>query len=187
MSRSFALGAAGAVAVTVGALAVSAASATSAAVPGPRQPVEHLSISGANFDVRSGNPGCYTGGGSVGANFAVPRGAMVTGATLYVIDNVSPGSIFGELDRHQFSNGGSYRLGYGKSTVDGTSTVDIVVDPGYVLAPAEAVNLIVSIPDGTCFKGAEVHFIRDPSPTAGAAMPTRRAAPTTALTPAAGP
>jgi hypothetical protein len=187
MSRFLALAAAGALGLTV-AVSAMAASATSATVPGPRQPVEHLSISGANFDVRSGTPGCFTGGGSMGANFAVPRGAMVTGATLYVIDTVSPGSIFGELDRHQLSSGGSYRLGTGSSTVNGTSTVDIVVDPGYVLAPAEAVNLIVTIPSGACFKGAEVHFIRNPSSTAGATAPgARPAMPTTAIAPDAGP
>lgn len=202
MPRLRTLAATAAVALTVGATATSAAvtvgpTATSTAVPGPRQPVEHLGISGANFHTRSGNPGCYTGSGSVGTGFAVPRGAMVTGVTLYVIDSSSTVSIHGELTHHSFTNGGSYLLGTATSTGTGTSTMDIVVDPGYVVAPGEAVNLVVTIGSGTCLKGAEVHFVRNPSAAstsaagaASAAQPTEAAAQPTearAVTPDAGP
>ena len=193
MPRLLTFAATAAVALTVGATATSAAvtvspTATSTAVPGPRQPVEHLGISGANFHTRSGNPGCYTGSGSVGTGFAVPRGAMVTGVTVYVIDSSSSASIYGELTHHSFTNGASYRLGTASSTGTGTSTLDIVVDPGYVVAPGEAVNLVVTIGSGTCLKGAEVHFIRNPS-AAPASGPARAPQPTERrlVTPDVGP
>ena len=141
------------------------ASAAPAAVPGPREPIEHLGLSGANFHTRSGTPGCFSGGGSVGAGFPVPRGAMVTGATLYVIDSSPTVKVFGELSVHDFTTGATHTLGTAGSTVNGTSTMEIVVDPGYVLTTGQAVNLVVTIGSGTCFKGAEVHFIRNPMTT----------------------
>jgi hypothetical protein len=44
--------------------------------------------------------------------------------------------------------------------------VELTVNPGYVVAEANAVNLIVTIGSGACLKGAEVHFIRNPQVTA---------------------
>lgn len=144
------------------AAAVALGSPAAAAVPGPKEPIEHAGISGAHFFTRSGAPGCFTGGGSVGAGFPVPAGARVVGATLYVIDGEPTRTIFGELDRHNFTSGGTFTLGKG-SSAGGTGTIDIRLDPGYVVGPDEAVNLIVTIGDGTCFKGGEVHFVRSPS------------------------
>lgn len=98
--------------------------------------------SGAQFKVRSGNPGCFTGSGSLGYGFPVPRGALLTGATVYYIDSSTTGSVYGELSRHDFSSGATYLLATkssGAATTDtarvgGAPTTGVVQDG----APAPA-------------------------------------------------
>jgi hypothetical protein len=166
---------------TVSVAAVASAAPTAPAVPGPRQPVEHLSLSGANFIARSGNPGCFTGAGSLGAGFAVPRGAMVTGATLFVIDTSPTKQIFGDLSYHDLTSGGTFLLKSGGSGLAGTTTKTVELAPaeGHVLTTGQAVNLSITIGDGTCLKGAEVHFVRDPDVSDQAGPVGTRVQPTT--------
>ena len=162
MTRLLAAAATASITAAAAALTLAVSGPAAATVPGPKEPIEHAGISGAHFFKRSGTPGCFTGGGSVGAGFPVPAGARLVGATLYVIDSQPNRAILGELDRHNFTSGGTFTLGKGTSA-DGTETIEIGLDPGYVVGPDEAVNLIVTIGDGTCFKGGEVHFVRSPS------------------------
>jgi hypothetical protein len=162
------LAAAAALIGAAAALAVALGGPAAAAVPGPKEPIEHVGISGAHFFTRSGTPSCFGAAGSVGAGFPVPAGAMVVGATLYTIDSSPTAHVFGELVRHNFTSGGTFRLGSAAST-GGTGTVEIGVDPGYVLGPDEAVNLIITKPAGACFKGGEVHFVRKPAAPPAAA------------------
>ena len=158
------------------ALAALGGSAVSASVPGPRQPIEHISVSGANFNVRSGNPGCCTGAGSLGFGYRVPRGAMITGATVYIIDTSPTAAVFAELFRHDFATGASGTLDCGVSSGTTTDQIELTVDPGYVVTAGQAINVVVTVASGTCFKGAEVHYIAHPDPTA-TGLRTRTKAP----------
>ena len=157
-----------AVAVAFLAACVAAVGGSAAAAPpGPRQPIEHIAVSGAQFKVRSGNPGCFTGSGSLGYGFPVPRGALLTGATVYYIDSSTTGSVYGELSRHDLTSGATYLLATkssGAAATTGTGTLELAVDPGHLLAAAESVNLAVTVSGGVCFKGAEVHYIAKPDP-----------------------
>jgi hypothetical protein len=157
MSRRLALITA-ALALTLGGSAA-AAQAAPVPVPGPKVQIEHIGVSGAHFSVRSGKPGCYSGAGSMHHGFEVPRGATIIGVTAYVVDIQPVGSIHVELSRHNFASGGSYLLAAGNSVNGYNTTVDLSVNPGYTLGAGEGVNVIVDIPDGTCFKGAELHYL----------------------------
>jgi hypothetical protein len=141
----------------------SAAAATLAPLPGPKVPIEHIGVSGAHFTVRSGEPGCYGGAGSIHHGYEVPRGATLTGLTAYVVDTQAGGSIYVELSRHNFATGGSYILAKGNSVNGYDTTVDLKVDPGYTVATGEGVNVVVTMPKGVCFKGAELHYLPGPA------------------------
>lgn len=156
MSRRLAVALA-TVAIVTGAGASAQAAPTP--LPGPRVPIEHIGVSGAHFSQRSGNPGCYTGAGSVHHGFEVPRGATILGVTAYVVDTQTVGSISVELSRHDFASGGSYLLAKGNSVNGYDTTVDLKLSSGYTVSTGEGVNVVVSIPDGTCFKGAELHYL----------------------------
>jgi len=67
--------------------------APTAAVVGPKQTIEHIGLSGGYFDKKSGNPGCYTGQGTFGGSFPVPRGALITGLMAYANDSQPTGSM----------------------------------------------------------------------------------------------
>jgi hypothetical protein len=166
----------------------SAAAATLVPPPGPKVPIEHIGVSGAHFSVRSGTPGCYTGAGSMHHGYEVPRGATVVGLTAYVVDTQAGGSIYVELSRHNFATGGSYTLAKGNSVDGYNTTVDLKVNPGYTLAEGEGVNVIVSVPSGVCFKGAELHYLPPgvPANPAGAQRQTQ-AQPTELVAPDAAP
>ena len=43
------------------------------ALPGPKQPIEHLGLSGGLFADTSGEPGCFGASGTKSASFPVPR------------------------------------------------------------------------------------------------------------------
>ncbi|HEY5878565.1 MAG TPA: hypothetical protein VIU11_06635 [Nakamurella sp.] len=179
------------IAIAIAVLAAGAAAvggSAAAAPPGPRQPIEHIAVSGAQFKVRSGNPGCFTGSGSLGYGFPVPRGALLTGATVYYIDSSTTGSVYGELSRHDLTSGATHLLATKSSgaATTGTGTLELAVDPGHLTAAAESVNLAVSVSGGVCFKGAEVHYIAKPDP---ATTDTARVdgAPTNGIAPDGGP
>ena len=145
------------------ALTLAVSGPAAAAVPGPKEPIEHAGIGGAHFFKRSGTPGCFTGGGSVGAGFPVPAGARLVGATLYVIDSqpnrgdlrrARPAQLHQRWHLHPWARAPvpTAPERSRSASTRGTSS-----------SPDEAVNLIVTIGDGTCFKGGEVHFVRSPS------------------------
>jgi hypothetical protein len=132
-----------------------------APLPGPKQPTEHAAISGGFFQVKSGKPGCFTGAGTLGAPFPVPRGAVVTGATVYVIDGQTSANLFVTVNRHDMTSGATSELVRANTTgVAGTTTLELVIAGGAVLGPGQAINMSVTVGDGTCFKGAEVHYLR---------------------------
>ncbi len=141
--------------------------ATDHSVPGPKQPIDTIGISGAQFHVRSGDPHCHTGAGSLGSGFPVPRGAMVIGATVYHIDGSTTSSVYGELSRHNFTTGGSHILAKGTSPVatSGSGRLELNVASGYVMTEGEAINMVVSFASGSCLKGVEVHYIAHPEPS----------------------
>lgn len=164
-----------AVAVATGVLAFGGAVAVAAptAVPGPKQPIEHLGLSGGLFDNASGDPGCFAGAGTKSASFPAPRGAMVTGLTAYVIDSTTTAGISVSLNRHDLTSGGTFRLGNAFTAGSpGATTLTLEPSPGVVLAEPSSVNVDVSVGKGTCLKGVEVHFIRN---GAAAAQPTTAA------------
>jgi hypothetical protein len=150
----------------------------SAPVPGPKQQIEHLGLSGGLFQTVSGTPRCFTGGGTEAANFPVPRGAQVVGLTAYVIDSEGQAGVSVELNRHSLVSGGTYRMGSAyTSGTPGETTLTIVASPAGVLDEPSSVNVSVAVGDGTCFKGAEVHFLSNtaaaqPAGTARAPEPT---------------
>lgn len=174
MYRTFAVAAAAAAVLAVGGIAFAAPTgsptvpapiAPTAAAPGPKQPIEHIGLSGGYFDKKSGNPGCYTGAGTFGASFPVPRGALVTGVTAYATDTQANGNVFVALNRHDLASGGTYRLGTANTTGSpGTVTVEIKLNPAVAVNVPSSINVDVTVADGTCFKGAELHFIRNPAP-----------------------
>ena len=68
MYRPLAVAAAAAAVLAVGGVAFAAPTTSptvptpitpTAAAPGPKQPIEHLGLSGGYFDKKSGNPGCF--------------------------------------------------------------------------------------------------------------------------------
>lgn len=81
--------------------------APTTAVPGRKQPIEHLGLSGGYFDDKSGNPGCYTGAGTQGASFPVPRGALITGLTAYAVDGLANANVSVTLNGHDLASGGT--------------------------------------------------------------------------------
>ena len=165
-SAALALGGFVLAAPTAGSTVMPAIAPTTAAVPAPKQPIEHLGLSGGYFDKKSGNPGCYTGQGTFGASFPVPRGAQITGVTAYANDSQSPGNLFVALNRHDLASGGTYRLGSASTTgAPGETVVEIKLNPAVALTVPSSTNVDVTVADGICFKGAEVHFIRNPAPT----------------------
>jgi hypothetical protein len=116
--------------------------------------------------VKSGSPGCFTGAGTLGSPFAVPGGAVVTGATVYVIDGQTTANVFAALNKHDMTSGGTFELARGNTTgVAGTTKLELVVQGGAVLATGQAINMSVTVGDGTCFKGAEVHYLRSGNTT----------------------
>jgi hypothetical protein len=150
------------------ALASVSAAAVGAPVPGPKQPLEHAAISGGLFQVKSGKPGCFTGSGTFAAPFPVPGGAVVTGATVYVIDGQTSTNIFATLNKHDMTSGATSELARGNTSgIAGTTTIELVAVGGAIVASGQAVNMSVTVGDGTCFKGAEVHYLRTPSSTPG--------------------
>jgi hypothetical protein len=125
MYRTLSVAQAAAAVLAVAGVAVAAPSASpiaptpiapTAAAPGPKQPIEHLGLSGGYFDKKSGTPGCYTGAGAYGASFPVPRGALITGLTAYAVDGQANGNVFATLNRHDLTSGGTYRLGSANPT-----------------------------------------------------------------------
>ncbi len=193
MYRPLAVAAAAAAVLAVGGVAFAAPTTgptvptpvtPTAAAPGPKQPIEHLGLSGGYFDKKSGNPGCFTGAGTLGASFPVPRGALITGLTAYATDSQANGNVFVTLNRHDLASGGTYRLGTANTTgAPGTVTVEIKLNPAVSVNVPSSTNVDVTVGDGTCFKGAELHFIRNPAsvaapppdPTAARPQPTRMA------------
>lgn len=157
MSHRLAVAAAALVLTTAGAGAV--AQAAPAPVPGPKQRIEHVAVSGAQFGVRSGTPRCFTGAGAAHRGFEIPAGSTLLGLTAYVIDGQSPGYIHVELQRHDLASGGSYVLAKGDSVNGNDTTVELKVEGGHVVGLAEGVNAVVTIPSGTCFKGAVLHYL----------------------------
>ena len=159
-------------AATLVALALAAAGgstvahAASAPVPGPRQRIEHVAVSGAQFGVRSGTPQCYTGAGAVHRGFEIPAGSTLLGLTAYVVDGQSPASIHVELQRHDLATGGSYVLAKGDSVNGQDTTIEAKIADGHVVGTAEGVNAVVTIPSGTCFKGAVLHYLLPGAATA---------------------
>ena len=143
--------------LTIGGAA--AAQAAPTPVPGPKVPIEHVGVSGTHFSTRSGTPGCFSGAGSVHHGYEVPRGATIIGLTAYVVDTLPNKSISVELSRHNFASGGTYVLAKGNSIDGYDTTIDLKVDPGYVLATGEGVNVVVTVSGGVCFKGAELHYL----------------------------
>ncbi len=170
-----------AVATAALALSLGGAAAAQAApipVPGPKVPVEHLGFSGAQFNVRSGTPRCFTGGGSMGLGYPIPAGATVTGLTAYVIDGQTPGLIHVELSRHDFATGASHILATGDSVNGDNTTVELKVAGGHTVAIGEGVNVVVTLASGTCFKGATMHYLAPGvSATADGSAQRRRAEP----------
>ena len=174
MYRSIAVTAAAAAVLAVGGVAFAAPTASptlptpiapTAAAPGPKQPIEHLGLSGGYFDKKAGTPGCYTGAGTFGASFPVPRGALITGLTAYAVDGQANGNVYVALNRHDLASGGTYRLGTANTTgTPGEVTIDIKLNPAVAVSAPSSTNVDVTVADGTCFKGAEVHFIRNPAP-----------------------
>jgi hypothetical protein len=111
-------------------------------------------------------PRCFTGAGTLGSPFAVPGGAVVTGATVYVIDGQTTANVFAALNKHDMTSGGTFELARGNTTgMAGTTKLELVVDGGAVLATGQAINMSVTVGEGTCFKGAEVHYLRSGSTT----------------------
>jgi hypothetical protein len=47
-----------------------------------------------------------------------------------------------------------------------TGQIELTADPGYVPTAGQAINVVVTVGSGTCLKGAEVHYIAHPDPTA---------------------
>ena len=187
MSRSLAVAAVSACVLAFGGAVALAAPTTPPGpvptpvpVPGAKEPVESIGLSGGLFNVTSGAPGCYGSGGTSMAGFPVPRGAVVTGVTAYVVDSFPDRGIAVSLNRHDLTTGGTYRLGNASTSgAPGSATVAIALRPGVRIDKASSVNVDVTVGKGTCFKGAEVHFIRggtapapEPTATARAAEPT---------------
>ena len=142
---------------------------TSASLPGQKQPIEHIAISGAMFKVADGTPGCYGGAGTVASAFPVPRGALLIGATAYVIDPFDDGKIGVELNRHDLVTGGTVRLATAFTQgASGHSTLELKPSQPVLLDGPHAVNITVRVGSVTCFKGAEVHFIRNGLAAVGA-------------------
>lgn len=180
ISRLAAALAAGAITLT-GVVAV----ATPPAIPGPKQPVEHLGLSGGLFQNAIGEPECFGASGVKSASFPVPRGAMVTGLTAYVVDGSATAGVGVSLNRHDLTTGGTFRLGNVFTTGSpGTTTLAIDLKPGVLLSEASSMNVDVTVGKSTCLKGVEVHFIRNgaavaqptsapraPEPTATAVQP----------------
>lgn len=165
ISRLAAALAAGAIAL-MGVVAV----ATPSAIPGPKQPVEHLGLSGGLFQDTVGEPGCFGASGTKSASFPVPRGAMVTGLTAYVVDSSTTAGMGVTLNRHDLATGGTFRLGNVFTTGSpGSTTMAMELSPGVLLSEASSVNVDVTVGKSTCLKGVEVHFIRN---GAAAAQPT---------------
>lgn len=165
---------------TLGAITLALACVSTAALgapaPGPKQPLEHAAISGGFFQVKSGKPGCFTGGGTFGAPFPVPGGAVVTGATVYVIDGQTNTNIFATLNKHDMTSGATTEIARGNTNgIAGTTTFELVAQGGAVVGPGQAVNMSVTVGDGTCFKGAEVHYLREAGSTAASTARQRSA------------
>ena len=147
-------------------------------MPGPKHPIERLSISGGLFKVHYGNPGCFTGKGNLGAAYAVPAGATLLGATIYAVDTFDAPVVSATLNNHSLVTGSTAQLASGFTKgVPGTTTFELVPKTAVTLGPAEAVNISVNVGDGTCFKGAEVRFIRGPVPAAPPAQSDRSVVP----------
>jgi len=83
----------------------------------------------------------------------------------YANDSQPTGSMYVALNRHDLASGGTYRLG-SASTVGapGDTVVEIKLNPALALTAPSSTNVDVTVADGICFKGAEVHFIRNPAP-----------------------
>lgn len=185
MTRTRILAALAAGVLTVGG-GVAVAAPTSAAgptsVPGPKQPIEHLGMSGDLFQVAGGNPACYGSGGTRLASFPVPRGALVTGVTAYVVDGSATAGSGVDLMRHSLDSGASYWLGSASTAgAPGDTTMSVELDPGVLMAEASSLNVYVRVGKANCLKGAEVHFIRNgaavapPTGSARAPEPTATA------------
>jgi hypothetical protein len=159
------------------ALALGGAAATAGEpVPGPRQPVQHVAVSGGLFQVKSGKPGCFTGAGTVASPFPIPAGVLITGATVHLIDSQPGANISAALNRHDLASGGTFELGRATSSgTPGTAQLEITIAGGARLDPGQALNMGVTVGDGTCFKGAEVHYLADDgaSPALARTQPTR--------------
>jgi hypothetical protein len=144
------------------AVAAPTSSPAPTSVPGPKQPIEHLGLSGGLFQALVGEPDCYASGGIAMASFPVPRGGLVTGVTAYVTDGSSTARINVALNRHSLVSGGTYRLGAVYTTgAPGSTELSVDLDPGVLISEASSVNVEVTVGKGTCFRGAEVHFIRN--------------------------
>lgn len=187
MSRSLLVAAAAAGVLALGGTVALAAPTTPAspteaasALPGPKQPIEHLGLSGGLFADTSGEPGCFGASGTKSASFPVPRGALVTGLTAYVIDSTATAGVSVSLNRHDLTSGGTFRLGNAfTSGSPGSTTLVIEPSPGVLLTDASSVNVDVAVGKSTCLKGVEVHFIRD---GAAGAQPTTARAPEPTVT-----
>lgn len=167
------------------AVAAPTSSPAPTSVPGPKQPIEHIGLSGGLFQNTLGEPGCFGSSGSKGASFPLPRGALVTGLTAYVYDSSTTAGISVSLDRHSLVSGGTYRLGSAFTTgAPGRGTLAIDLDPGVLLEEPSSVNVNVTIGKSTCLTGAEVHFIRNGAAVAQPATGARVPEPTAT---AAGP
>ena len=171
MSRFVAIAATALVALTLGGAAATAAPVP---VPGPKQPIERLSISGGLYKVHYGDPGCFTGKGNLGAAYAVPAGATLLGATVYATDILDAPFVSATLNNHSLVTGSTSQLAQGFTKgKPGTTTLELVPKTAVTLGPAEAINISINVSEGTCFKGAEVRFIRGPVPVAPPAQNDR--------------
>lgn len=153
--------------LTLTAGAAAAAPSQPNQVPGPKPPTEHIAISGGFFQTQSGEPRCFTGTGSLAAAFQLPAGAVVTGATAYMIDSFEPGNVFVTLRRHDVLDGGTYTLASkGTTGAPGETSLELKPKQPAPLPVTSAINMTVNVGDAMCFKGAVVHFIRGTAPAA---------------------
>jgi hypothetical protein len=141
---------------------ITAAAPLDPLLPGPKQPIEHIGVSGGFFKAESGNPACFSGTGSASSDFPVPRGALLIGATLYVIDSFATGSIGGSLNRHDFATGATFPLAAAVTDgAPGNAVLELKPAQPALLSASQGVHIRVNVGPSTCLKGAEVHFIRN--------------------------
>lgn len=158
MSRRLAVGLA-AVALLV--LAPTTPDAQAESTPGPRQPVEHLTLRAEAFTTTSGDTRCYIGTGFLTAAFPVPSPATIVGATAYVDDPSTTGGLGLGLVRRGLLDNSTLNFGYTNvAGAPGRVAVDLNVQEPVQLDAGQTLRMDIGVNKGTCFLGGEIHYIR---------------------------